>query len=274
MHRFSNAFFAFSCFAFFGIPGAFAESEVHPFLTSKFTIQAGYYYPTQNVRLRVDGSLGGENNEFDFDEQINLPQKDDVFTLEMTWRFGKKWSLRMQYFKENRRRSAVLDTDIEWGDTVIQAGSSVFAGSNFKLARAFFGREFDSNPKYDYGLGLGVHQIEIDAFIREDIIINFGEVSSVSATGPLPNIGGWYYYSPAADWYLGGRLDWFQVSIGDYAGGLVNFSAGANYQLFEHFGFGLNYQVFSLNADIKNSNWRGRVELEFRGFSINLSGNW
>jgi hypothetical protein len=274
MHKFSNTFVAFSCFAFFGITNAFAESEVHPFLSSKFTIQAGYYYPTQDLRLRVDGSLGGENVEFDFDEQINLPQEDDVFTLEMTWRFGKKWSLRMQHFQENRRHSAVLDADIEWGDTVILAGSSVFAGSNFKLTRAFLGRSLDANPQYDYGLGIGVHRIEIDAFIGEDIMINFGETSSVSATGPLPNIGGWYYYSPSADWYFGGRLDWFQVSIGDYAGGLVNFSAGANYQLFEHFGIGLNYQIFSLNADVKSSNWRGRVESEFRGFSINLSGNW
>ncbi len=168
----------------------------------------------------------------------------------------------------------MLDTDIEWGDQVILAGSSVFAGSDFKLTRVFFGRAFDSALNYDYGLGLGIHRIEIDAFIGEDIIISFGETTEVSASGPLPNIGGWYYYSPSANWILGGRLDWFQVSVGDYAGGLVNFSVGANYQLFKHFGIGLNYQVFSLNADVKNSTWRGRVESTFRGFSINLTGNW
>jgi hypothetical protein len=166
MHKFSSAFVAFSCFAFLGFPDAFAESEVHPFLTSKFTIQAGYYYPTQNLRLRVDGSIGVESTEFDFDEQLEFRQEDDVFTLEMTWRFGEKWSLRMQHFQENRRHAAVLDTDIIWGDTVIQAGSSVLGGSDFKLTRAFFGRAFDTNPKYDYGFGIGVHRIEIDVFIE------------------------------------------------------------------------------------------------------------
>jgi hypothetical protein len=274
MHRFSNAFVAFICITFFGIPDAFAESVVHPFITSKFTVQAGLYYPTQDLNLRVDGSLGGENIEFDFDEQLGFRQEDDVFTLEMTWRFGKKWSLRMQHFQENRRVSTVLKTDIEWADRVLTAGSSVSAGSGHKLTRIFFGRAFDSSLQYDYGLGIGIHRIEIEALIGEDIIINFGETAAVSASGPLPNIGGWYYYSPSEKWYLGGRLDWFQVSVGDYAGGLVNLSAGANYQLFDHVGIGLNYQVISLNADVRNSNWRGRVESKFSGFSINLSGNW
>jgi len=85
---------------------------------------------------------------------------------------------------------------------------------------------------------------------------------------------GWYYYSPPEKWTLGGRLDWFQASVGDYARGLVNLSAGANYQLFKHFGVGLNEQIISLNADVRNSNWCGRVESEFNGFSINRSGNW
>lgn len=237
-------------------------------------IQVGYYYPNENLNLRVDGSVGGENIEFDFDEQLGFSQQDDIFTLEMTWRFGEKWSLRMQHFQENRRQSVVLDTDIEWGDQVIESGSSVTAGSSQKLTRIFFGRAFDSALQFDYGIGIGIHRIEIEALIGENIIISFGETAAVNASGPLPNIGGWYYYSPNEKWHLGGRLDWFEASVGDYAGGLINVSAGANYQLFKHFGIGLNYQVISLNADVKSSNWRGRVENSFSGFSINLTGNW
>jgi len=81
MHRFSNVFVAFICFAFFGIPDAFAESAVHPFITSKFTVQAGLYYPTQDLNLRVDGSLGGENIEFDFDEQLGFRQPGDDLAI-------------------------------------------------------------------------------------------------------------------------------------------------------------------------------------------------
>ena len=269
-----RTFLAISCCASFCFANAYAESAVHPYMTSKFIIQAGFFYPRGDLDLRVDGSISGENEEFDFDERLKFRQVDGIFTLEMKWRFGKKWSLSMQHFQEDRGHSVVLDRDIEWGDQVILAGSSVFAGSDFKLTRIFFGRSFDSALKYDYGLGLGIHRIEIGAFIGDDIMTNFGDISAVSAAGPLPNIGGWYYYSPSENWSMGGRHDWLQVSVGDYAGGLINFSAGANYQLSKHFGIGLSYQVFSLNADVKNSNWRGRVENDFRGFSFNLTGMW
>lgn len=116
------ALVAFIYCTIFCVPGAFARPEVHPFLSSKFIIQVGYYYPNQDLDLRVDGSLGVENIEFDFDEQLGFSQKDDVFTMEMAWRLGEKWSLRMQHFQENRRSSVVLETDIECGDRVLTAG--------------------------------------------------------------------------------------------------------------------------------------------------------
>ena len=247
---------------------------MHPYLTDKFFVQAGVYYPTQDIKLRVNGSAGNENGEIDFDEQLKFSDADDIFVLEAMWRFGEKWSLRMQNFQENRRGAAVLEEDIEWGDEVIPAGSSASAGTDMKITRVFFGRAFDTDPRVEYGIGLGIHWLETGAFIGVEVIDVATEFSTVSASGPLPNIGAWYYYSPSEKWYLGGRLDWMEISLGDYAGRLINFSAGTNYQLTKHFGLGMNYQVFSLAADVKNSDWRGRVELLYDGLYFNLSGNW
>lgn len=266
--------FVINCCAIFFLPVAHAEPGVHPFLTSKFNIQAGVYLPTQDLKLRVDGSLGNENEEIEFDEQLKLRDSDDVFVLEMTWRFGEKWSLRMQNFQENRRQSVVLEEDIEWGDEIIEAGSNAFIGSDFKITRVFFARAFDTDPQVEYGIGLGMHWLETGGFIGAEVNTLASSINAVSASGPLPNIGAWYYYSPSEKWYLGTRLDWLYVSLGDYAGRLINFSAGANYQLFDHFGVGVNYQYFSLAADISKSTWHGRIETIYDGLYFNLSANW
>ena len=262
------------CVVLYLSDNATADADIHPFLTDKFYIQVGAYYPTQELKIRYDASIGTENREVDFGNEFGLKESDDVFVLEVTWRFGKKWSLRMQHFQEDRRSGSVLEDDVEWGDVTIGAGSSVVTGSNFELTRMFFGRTFDSSPRHDFGVGLGIHRMETGAFIFRDIIVNFGETSAVSASGPLPNIGTWYSYSPAEKWYLGGRLDWFEASIGDYSGGLVNFAAGVNYQLFNHFGVGLNYQLFTLKADVKKTSWRGSINTTFEGLYVYLSGNW
>jgi hypothetical protein len=143
------------------------------------------------------------------------------------------------------------------------------------MSRLFFGRSFDNSPKYDYGLGLGIHWLETSAFLERDLIISFGESSAVSASGPLPNIGGWLYYSPSSKWLVGGRIDWLEASLGDYAGGIFNLAIGVNYQLMDHVGVGVKYQEFKLRVDIKKSDlWRGRLVTEYEGAYLYLSGNW
>ena len=256
---------------------AIAEDSdgVHPFLTDKFNLQLGVFSPKKDIDIRFDGSVGGGNGSIDFEEQLKFAAKDDIFSWEFVWRFGDKWSLRTQHFQSRREQQAQLEEDIEWGDTIIRAGSSVSAGTNLELTRMFFAWSLDSSQEFDYGIGLGFHLLDTGAFITRDIITDFGEVSAVSASGPMPNIGTWYYYSPSEKWVWGGRLDWFDASAGDYSGGITNFSVGGNYQIGENVGIGLKYQEFRLAANIKKSaGWRGRLETRFQGTYVYLSGNW
>ena len=273
MRRFTIFLMIFCCLLVAPIVAS-EDASVHPFLTSKYSVDIGVFSPTKELAFRADGTAGVPGTDIDFDEQFNLGHNEDAFAIEFIWRFGTKWSLRLQNFKLSRDQHAVLEEDIQWGDDVIQAGSSVTAGSNFELVRVFFARSFDTDPQYDYGIGVGLHWLNIGAFIERDLITSFGETSAVSASGPLPNIGTWYYYSPSEKWYVGGRLDWFEASVGDYSGGLVNFAVGANYQLFEYFGVGVKYQIFTLDVDVDKNDWRGRAEAEYSGLFIHISGNW
>lgn len=256
---------------------AFAEesADVHPFLADTWNIQLGVYLPRRDINIRVDGSIGGDNDSIDFGDELGLGSSEDFFSGEIIWRYGEKWSLRTQYFDASGSGSAVLDEDIEWGDYTIKKGSYVTAGTSMTTSRVFFGRSFDSDPRYDYGIGLGLHWLEPGAYVQGELIVNFGETYEVSASGPLPNIGGWFYYSPSEKWYLGGRLDWFEASVGDYSGSIINVALGANYQFAEHFGAGVKYQVFEFDADIRNYGiWRGRLKTKLEGMFFYLSGNW
>jgi hypothetical protein len=257
------------------IPANASEAEgVHPFLASKYSLQVGVFSPSMNTTFSVNGSLGGQNTSIDFEQQLDLGETDDILAVEFNWRYGAKWSLRMQHFEGGRRHRAVLADDIQWGDITIQAGSSVSAGADLKMTRVFFGRSFDSKLRHDYGIGMGLHWLSTEAFIARDIIVSFAESRAVSASAPLPNIGTWYYYSPAEKWYVGGRLDWFSASVGDYSGRIINVAAGVNYQMFKHVGVGAKYQVFELSAEVRKSNWRGRVAVRYEGLYLYLSGNW
>ncbi len=252
-----------------------AESEdLHPYLERGFSLDLGIFYPDRDLDLRVNGSITGINDEIDFDKRRQIKKSDDLFAVELSWRVRGRWSIVGQYFKSTDSTRAVLEEDIEWGNVVFGAGSNAAVGTDFTLTRIFFGRQLDTSKSHDVGIGGGLHWLNLGTFIEGEILINGTPSSarrSVSAEAPLPNIGAWYKYSISPRWALRGRLDLLSADVGDYDGLLLNLGLGVNFQAFEHFGIGLNYNYFKLDVGIDKSDWRGDIETTYDGLYAYVS---
>jgi hypothetical protein len=262
------------CFAAPQLTLAAESEDLHPFLERGFSLDLGVFFPDRKLDLRVNGTLGDINDEIDFDEGIRLGNTDEIFAAEISWRFRGKWSVVGQYFKSTDSVRTVLEEDIEWGDVVFGAGSNAAVGTNFSLTRIFFGRQLNTSKSHDFGIGGGLHWLDMGTFIEGEILINGTPTASrrsVSEGAPLPNIGVWYKYSISPRWALRTRLDLLSADIGDYDGLLLNVALGVNFQAFEHFGFGLNYNYFELDVSINKSNWRGNIETTYDGVYVYAS---
>lgn len=260
---------------------SFAEEsgDVHPALTDVFSVDLGAYFPDRELRLRVDGSTDRPGDLIDFQTDFNDTRSDDIIALNVGWRFGEKWQFRGQYFHSEGRRDAVLVRDIQWGDSFFGAGSSVSAGQEFSLTRFFFARDFATGKHHEFGLGVGIHWLDLGAFISGNIIDENGEpgavqTESVGGSAPLPNIGARYLASISPNWAFSARLDWLSASVGDYDGRLINASLGINYRLFRNAGAGISYNFFSLDVDVRKSDWRGRWDNVYRGPYAYFSFYW
>lgn len=254
------------------------SSGVHPYMTEKFFLDLGVFFPERILGLKVNGADPGTNRDIDFTDELNLRKSDETFDIEFGWRFGKKWSLLTQYFESSGATGLALKEDVEWGDVVFEQGTNVVAGQNFSLVRVFFGRDFATSERHDAGVGVGFHWLEIGAFVEgEAIISGVGTIfrrESVRIAAPLPNIGAWYRYSWSPKWAFRTRYDWLSASIDGYDGTMTNASIGLNYQMFENFGIGLNYNDFDLDIDVNKTNWNGSLRTSYQGLVIYLSANW
>ena len=252
------------------------SDQTHPFLSDRFQLTIGAFARQQDFKIAADGTAPEE--EIDFDETLGVDDQDTSAALDFRWNFGSKWSLWGQAWKVNAGGGAVLTEDVEFEDLVFQQGSTVAAGVHNKVVRVFLGRKFSAGPRHEFGLGVGFHWLEIGAYIEGEALID--DIPSgfqrgdVDASAPMPNIGGWYYYSPSKRWLFEARLDWLDVSVGDYSGGIWNSSVGVQYQAFKHLGIALNYHYFSLNADVDSDDWSGGAELKYRGPFLALTTNW
>lgn len=253
-------------------------SGVHPYLSNKFFVDVGIFWPSRRFSLSVNGSAGEVNDPIEFEEDVRLKNADDVFCAEFGWRFGEKWRLVGQYFASSGNETWLLEDDIEWEDVVFQAGTNAAGGTEFMMLRTFFARDFNVGDRHEFGLGAGLHWLDIRSYIEGTILIENGGTAysreSVRVSAPLPNIGTWYNYSISDRWAFTSRFDFFSADIGKYDGTLTNFSIGINFQIARNFGLGLNYNDFDLDAGIDEDSWRGRVKTRYEGLYANLSLFW
>ena len=254
------------------------SSNVHPYLSNKYFADLGYFFPERTLKIHVNGTAAVANEEIDFEDRLRLKDSDRTIALFLAWRFGERWSLSTEYFNSSVSSGTVLTEDVEWKDITFAAGSSVVSGQDFTLFRVFFGRAFDTGERHDFGVGAGLHWLEIDAFIEGDVILGGGgrafRKEAVGASAPLPTFGAWYQYSLSPRWALRSRLDWLEASVGDYDGKIINASFGLNYQTSDHFGIGLNYNRVELDVNLTKADWRGKAIINYDGPYAYLSVYW
>jgi len=260
------------------VPSRAAEvGAAHPYLTDKFFVDVGVYFPDRTLRISVDNQNGARNPPIDFNDEFGLTRSDETAAFNFGWRIGNHWKLAGQYFRSSDDVTATLDEEIEWDDGVVATGSDINAGQKFSLTRTLIGYEFNNSEKQTFGIGGGLHVIDISAYIEGDITVagtpEFDR-RSVQATGILPNVGAWYRYSLSEKWVVTARFDWLSAEIGDYDGRLINASAGVNYQMFDHFGLGINYNYFEIDVGVNKEDWVGNAVTRYDGLYVYLSAYW
>ncbi len=254
--------------------------DLHPWLTSRYTLEVGAFYPERTASLKAAGRVEFDPSpeEFtDFGSQVTVTQSDSTFAAELGWRYGQRWSMRMQYFESTGSNTAILEEDVEWEDLTYLAGTRATAGTEFELTRFVWDYTLDQNPEFDFGLSAGFHWLNIRGFVEGTVETPDGpgfrrESSSVDA--PLPNIGFIYTHSLSPQWAYRARIDWFSADIHPYDGIFINASFGFNYQFTDHVGLGFNYNFVELDVGVDGSSWRGEIETRYDGLYVYLGMTW
>ena len=255
------------------------DSAYHPALSDNFMFAAGAFRSDNTFKIRAEGrtNLG---DRIDFGDSVGVDSSNTLGYAQLRWKFGRerKWSIAGQYFSNDASGDATLEEDVNWQNITFREGTFVEGGVKLEVARLFLSRSFVKNEQHDFGVGLGIHNLDLSAFIGGEVRINDETTGyrreNASASQVLPNLGAWYSFSPASRWLLHGRLDWISADLGKVDGTLWNTNVGVNYQAWRHVGFDLSYQYFNLDFTVDKSDWRGGADVTYSGPVISVTVNW
>lgn len=269
----------FLVFVFFlgFIPFTWAqEGEKNPLLDDKFFFEAGIFIPQKDLKLSASGE--SEDSDIDFDKTFGFNDNQVTPFLNLEWRWNRKWRLAVEGFGVNNAARVELEEDLVFDGITFEKGTYARAGVDLAVVRVFVGRLISSGPKHSLGAGLGIHAMNLGAFIEGDVRTSEGDYDferrSVNGLIPLPNIGGWYHWAPTPKWGLVARVDWFAITIDQYSGGLWDLAPGVKYQIIKNLGVGLDYRMFFLNVRVTEGEFDGKFNMDFSGPLLTLHANF
>ena len=255
------------------------DSDFHPALSDNFILGVGLF--RSDNAFKLSAGVGGDiSDDIDFGDSVGVDETATLFNAQLRWKFGKKrkWSLWGQYFETDASGNATLSEDVEWEGLIFREGTFVEGGVDISIARLFLGYSIVKKPQHDFGVGAGIHNLDLGAFIGGEVRINDETTgyqrADVGASQPLPNIGTWYNFSPAKRWLLHGRVDWISANIDVYDGTMWNFNAGVNFQAWKHVGFDISYQYFDLELSVDDGDWIGGAKMSYSGPVVSMTFNW
>jgi outer membrane protein W len=257
-----------------------SSDKYHPFLSTTFQMGLGAYRPTKKNKIGAGTDLGDDNLQGSLDSSEN----QTTGMLNFRWRYTDNWTFQGNLWQTSSDSRETLNEnyDSPISEDVFLKGSTIGFGTDLSIARLFWGRSFNRTASTDWGVGLGLHWMEIEARIEGKIsatdpagnrVEEFArEKASVGA--PLPNLGIWYMYSWSPKWVVITRLDWLDVTFEEFSGSMLDASVGVNYQISDHFGVGLAVNAFELDVRVDSEAIDGVIETSQYGPRLNLTWNW
>jgi len=257
---------------------AAAGEAAHPWLQDGFLLNLGTFLQRKDLKVSARASLEAGDRVINFGQTFKGGEREDVLAANFHWRFRDHWWLSAELYSTRFRKAAVLEEDTYWRGVVFPAGSFAEGGFSTALYRVVVGRRILGNERSELGIGVGVHWLELGAYIEGELLVGedvyTARRESVSADAPLPNLSVWYLHAFSRKWAATARWDWFSASINEYSGHLTNTQLGVVYQITPHLGLQLAYKRFQVDADIEKRGWYGQVEYTQSGPFLGLSGNW
>ncbi len=248
-----------------------AQADERNPLEARFIVDAGYFFLSTDMRVRVDGeTTETAGSDVDFDDTFGIGDFDR-FRAEAAWRIAPRHALRAMYFQNNRHATRSIERDVEFQDQTFPLGATVNASSQLTVAQLSYDYAFLRRAKYEIAGGIGIHYIDMGLNLDATVTAQGSQASrsldaGATTAAPMPVLGlrGLWRLSDA--FYISAQLQYFYLEFDPYSGSLIDLKASVVWQLADHVGVGLGYNDFGFRFDIEDRrDFDGRLRWNYGG---------
>ena len=240
-------------------------------LEAKFIVDAGYFFMSTDMRVRVDGDTPEEiGSDIDYDDTFGIGDFDR-FRADLSWRIAPRHLIRGMYFQNNRHSTRAIDREVDFNGETFPVGVAVDARSDLTVAQLSYEYAFLRRENYELAGGIGVHYVDMNLSLGATLAAAGNQASrrvdvGASTSAPLPVLGVRWLWRLPHNFYVSAHAQYFYLELDPYSGSLTDLKASIVWQGSDHFGIGLGYNDFGFRFDIDSKrDFDGRLRWNYGG---------
>jgi len=224
---------------------------------------AFYSHFDSSAQVDTSTSVG---TTLDLEDFLGLDDHNVVGRLDGFYAFSPRHRIDVSVYDIDREGQRAIDEDIQVGSVVIPAGE-VDTRLQTLIVKAAYRYNFVADTRTAIGASIGLHTMGIDLAVKST---DFDVSEEFRVTAPLPVIGLHGEYALSEHWKLLGSTELFQIDLGYAQGFLADNRIAIEHDLFDHFGWGLAYNGFQLDAKVEDSPLVTDLEYSYQGLFVYL----
>jgi hypothetical protein len=235
----------------------------------KFSIGIGGFSSRTNSEIQLNSETLGLGAVIDLENTLNVERSFDSIRLDTFYRFGetRRHQVELHIFESKRNGDRTLTEDLQIGDKVFPAGSTLHSELDLTFINVDYAYAFFQDDRVRIAVSGGLHSTKVGLKIDT----TSGSISeSESFTAPLPTVGLRLDVSLAEKWKLRSAANLFYIEYDNFTGGLADTYLGVEWNPFQHVGFGLGYNsiTYRVEGDGTASNgldYNGQINMDING---------
>jgi len=263
----------------FILPGTLMAQEGWGPGQDKWKFALGGYFPSVNSDMKIDIN----DDEIDLEDGLGLSENDALWRLDGYWRFFQRHRLKFGYYGFDRDATKGLVTDLDIGGEIWYAGALVKTEWSMDYYQLSYAYSFYQGEKWEIAGTIGAYWVRFKAALElaagldlpptgnfpgsEDLEVG-DRVETETFEGPLPLLGLTFDYYITPKWMVTLKGGYFQLSINEFTGKILNLGANVEYQFTKMFGLGLGYDGFRLNVEAEDKGSFAEVDYKYSGVQV------
>jgi hypothetical protein len=213
------------------------------------------------------GAGGLISANLDLEDELDVDEESSSARIDAQYSFSRAHRLDLSYYDIRRDGTTTLLADSQVGDILFPAGAAVSTELDTTIYKIAYRYCFVTDPKTTISASFGIHWMAID-FQMETASSTLEESFSVDA--PLPLIGLHWEYAFTPKWRLAVGTEALRFDLGEIRGVVNDTRLTIEHDTFEHLGWGIGYNAFSLDGHVDDGDENLELEYGYQGLMVYL----